>query len=171
MSTDDFPERDSWMARCASSANDPERPVCADPQAPIPQSEIVSASRASALGEMAATLAQELNQPLAAIANSAGSSERLLASAPLDRAKIQGALALAGADPPAAGQIIRSPPAFVANDGLARRRDGLTQVLGDPLPITPRPDRSRGRWRSRSPAVCAEHRGRFSRRAKSEGVY
>jgi C4-dicarboxylate-specific signal transduction histidine kinase len=132
----------SWLKCCADSANDPDRlahflranlasPECGDPRLQTLQLEMANASRVSALGEMAAMLAHELNQPLAAIANYVVASERLLSSASPDRAKIQADLARVAEEALRAGEIIRNLRAFVAKDASEQHCEDLAQVLED----------------------------------------
>src|SRR5215510_7882315 len=79
------------------------------------QSELVHISRLTAMGEMASTLAHELNQPLSAIANYLKGSRRLLeSSADPNRGKIEGAMDRAAEQAQRAGQIIRRLRDFVA---------------------------------------------------------
>lgn len=79
------------------------------------QSEIVHISRLSALGEMASTLAHELNQPLTAIANYLKGSSRLLAEVPDENSKMAvEAIDKAAAQAIRAGEIIRRLRDFVA---------------------------------------------------------
>ena len=78
------------------------------------QSELVHLSRLTAMGEMAATLAHELNQPLAAISNYLRGSRRLLdASADPGLAPIKDALMKGAEQAARAGQIIRRLRVFV----------------------------------------------------------
>lgn len=93
------------------------------------QSELTHVSRLTALGEMASALAHELNQPLSAIANYVKGSERLLASEPADKAKIQGALSSAAEQALRAGQIIRRLRDFVAKGESERRIESLPKLL------------------------------------------
>lgn len=93
------------------------------------QSELTHVSRLTALGEMASALAHELNQPLSAIANYMKGSERLLASEPADKAKIQGALSSAAEQALRAGQIIRRLRDFVAKGESERRIESLPKLL------------------------------------------
>jgi two-component system sensor kinase FixL len=77
------------------------------------QSELVHISRLSAMGEMAATLAHELNQPLSAISNYLKGGQRLLTQdAPQSRALE--AMDKAAEQALRAGQIIRRLRDFVA---------------------------------------------------------
>jgi two-component system sensor kinase FixL len=79
------------------------------------QSEIVHISRLSALGEMASTLAHELNQPLTAIANYLKGCARLLADARDENSKIvDEAVRKASDQALRAGEIIRRLREFVA---------------------------------------------------------
>src|SRR6266700_6813533 len=78
------------------------------------QSELVHVSRLTALGEMASTLAHELNQPLSAIANYLKGSRRLLESGAEDRSDLlRDALDKAGDQALRAGQIVRRLREFV----------------------------------------------------------
>ncbi len=79
------------------------------------QSEIVHISRLSALGEMASTLAHELNQPLTAITNYLKGSQRMLADLSDDQSKpVIDAIGKATAQALRAGEIIRRLREFVA---------------------------------------------------------
>jgi two-component system sensor kinase FixL len=72
------------------------------------QSELVHMSRLTAMGEMASTLAHELNQPLSAVANYMKGSRRLLESSTDDlSAKLREAMDKAADQAVRAGQIIR----------------------------------------------------------------
>src|SRR6201999_3485594 len=72
------------------------------------QSEIIHMSRYTALGEMASTLAHELNQPLSAIANYLNGGRRLLESARPDMLRMaREAMERATEQALRAGQIIR----------------------------------------------------------------
>jgi len=79
------------------------------------QSELVHVSRLSAMGEMASTLAHELNQPLSAIANYLRGSRRLIEKrSDPELAPLSDALDKAGEQALRAGQIIRRLRDFVA---------------------------------------------------------
>ena len=94
----------------------------------ILQSELLHISRLSAMGEMAAALAHELNQPLSAISNYLRGGLRLLqlenpgsqAVAPMDRATEQSLRA---------GQIIRRLRDFVASGESERREESLNRLV------------------------------------------
>src|SRR5215203_2636384 len=86
------------------------------------QSELVHVSRLSAMGEMASTLAHELNQPLGAISNYAKGCRRLLDRAdPAAIPKAKEALDKAAEQALRAGQIIRRLREFVTRSETERR--------------------------------------------------
>ena len=80
------------------------------------QSELVHISRLTAMGEMASTLAHELNQPLSAIADYLQGSRRLLEGAgdEAESAAIRNALEKAADQAMRAGHIIRRLRDFVS---------------------------------------------------------
>jgi two-component system, LuxR family, sensor kinase FixL len=71
------------------------------------QERMLHVSRMATLGEMAAGIAHEINQPLTAITNFAHASDRLLASAEPDVAEVRSALREIGSQALRAGEIIR----------------------------------------------------------------
>lgn len=94
------------------------------------QSELVHISRLTAMGEMASTLAHEINQPLAAITNYIRGSQRLLesstdASAP----KLRDALGKAAEQALRAGQIIRHLRDFVSRGESERRAESVAKLI------------------------------------------
>src|SRR5262245_43927491 len=94
------------------------------------QSELVHISRLTAMGEMASTLAHELNQPLSAISNYLKGSRRLLEGAEDERSATVGdALDKAGEQALRAGQIIRRLRDFVARGESERRIESLTKLI------------------------------------------
>lgn len=78
------------------------------------QSELVHVSRLTAMGEMASSLAHELNQPLSAIASYMKGSVTLLNQPKPDLAKLRSALDRAGDQALRAGDIIKRLREFVA---------------------------------------------------------
>jgi two-component system, LuxR family, sensor kinase FixL len=94
------------------------------------QSELVHISRLTAMGEMASTLAHELNQPLSAIANYLKGSRRLIESeAPDAPRKIHDAIIKAGEQALRAGQIIRRLRDFVARGESERAVENLVKLI------------------------------------------
>jgi two-component system, LuxR family, sensor kinase FixL len=94
------------------------------------QSELVHISRLTAMGEMASTLAHELNQPLSAISNYLKGSRRLLAEGDDERsAMLRDALDKAGDQAMRAGQIIRRLRDFVSRGESERRVENITKLV------------------------------------------
>ncbi len=94
------------------------------------QSELVHISRLTAMGEMASTLAHELNQPLSAIANYLKGSRRLLEGAGDERSAVmRDALDKAADQAMRAGQIIRRLRDFVARGESERRVESITKLV------------------------------------------
>jgi two-component system, LuxR family, sensor kinase FixL len=94
------------------------------------QSELVHISRLTAMGEMASTLAHELNQPLSSIANYLKGSSRLLAEASESNVqKVREAMSKAGDQALRAGQIIKRLRDFVARGESERRVEALGKLI------------------------------------------
>ncbi|WP_455570326.1 PAS domain-containing sensor histidine kinase [Xanthobacter agilis] len=93
------------------------------------QAELVHISRLTAMGEMASTLAHELNQPLSAIANYIKGSRRLLDGGAVRTEMLQGALEKAGEQALRAGQIIRRLRDFVSRGESERRLESLSKMV------------------------------------------
>ncbi|TDJ45020.1 MAG: PAS domain-containing sensor histidine kinase [Gammaproteobacteria bacterium] len=81
--------------------------------------DMITASRLTTMGEMAAAMAHEINQPLAAIANYASAAERLLEAGPENIDDVQSALARIKAQSHRAGDIIRKLRSFVRPDSAS----------------------------------------------------
>jgi PAS domain S-box-containing protein len=93
------------------------------------QAELYHAARLSAAGEMAATLAHELNQPLAAIANSVNAAGRLLAKGEIDT--MGEIMDEAGAQVRRAGQIIHRLRDFVRRGDTDKRIESINAIIED----------------------------------------
>jgi two-component system, LuxR family, sensor kinase FixL len=94
------------------------------------QQELLHVSRFSTMGQMASTLAHELNQPLAAVTNYVNASRRLLlAGRPEDREKIAQHMSKASEQIDRAGQIIRRLRGFIADGGPQRQLEDLNQIV------------------------------------------
>jgi two-component system, LuxR family, sensor kinase FixL len=94
------------------------------------QSELVHISRLTAMGEMASTLAHELNQPLSAIANYLKGSRRLLDDNSDDRSvMLRDAVDKAGDQAIRAGQIIRRLRDFVARGESEPRVESVKKLV------------------------------------------
>jgi two-component system, LuxR family, sensor kinase FixL len=94
------------------------------------QSELVHISRLTAMGEMASSLAHELNQPLAAISNYLSGCRRLLeANSDNPSAMARDALAKAADQAVRAGQIIHKMRDFVSRGETERKVERLSKLV------------------------------------------
>ena len=95
------------------------------------QSELVHISRLTAMGEMASTLAHELNQPLSAIANYTKGARRLLEGSSDERSTMmREAMDNAAEQALRAGQIIRRLRDFVARGESERGIESVAKACG-----------------------------------------
>jgi two-component system, LuxR family, sensor kinase FixL len=94
------------------------------------QSELVHISRLTAMGEMASTLAHELNQPLSAISNYLKGSRNLLEDRSDENSTtIRNALDKAADQAMRAGQIIRRLRDFVSRGETERRAESIGKLV------------------------------------------
>jgi two-component system sensor kinase FixL len=94
------------------------------------QAELVHISRLTAMGEMASTLAHELNQPLAAIANYLQGASRVIGNAKAQTPPmVKEALDKATEQSLRAGQIIHRLRNFVARGESERKTESLSKLL------------------------------------------
>jgi two-component system sensor kinase FixL len=93
------------------------------------QSELLHVSRLSAMGQMAATLAHELNQPLTAVANYLQAARRLMEQAVPDVNKVKQAVGLGVEQALRAGMIIRRLRNFVARGETEWRSENVSKML------------------------------------------
>jgi two-component system, LuxR family, sensor kinase FixL len=94
------------------------------------QSELMHISRLSTMGEMASSLAHELNQPLAAMTNYLQGSKRLLQNSPDERVGLaREALNKAADQALRAGQVIQRLRAFVARGETERRIESIKKLV------------------------------------------
>jgi two-component system, LuxR family, sensor kinase FixL len=94
------------------------------------QSELVHISRLTAMGEMASTLAHELNQPLSAISNYIKGSLRLLEAGTNERpSQVIGAMEAASDQAVRAGQIIRRLRDFVSRGESEQTVESVAKLV------------------------------------------
>lgn len=94
------------------------------------QTELVHISRLSAMGEMASTLAHELNQPLTAIANYMKGSSRIIDTVQFEQsALLKSALDKSAEQAIRAGQIIRRLREFLARGESEKTLESLSKVI------------------------------------------
>ncbi|PWC38036.1 nitrogen fixation protein FixL [Azospirillum sp. TSO35-2] len=92
------------------------------------QAELLHVSRVSAMGQMASTLAHELNQPLTAVINYARAAKRLM-DRPEGVAKAMDMVDKASAQAARAGQIIRHLRSFIEKGQTERSAESLNKVV------------------------------------------
>jgi two-component system sensor kinase FixL len=94
------------------------------------QSELIHMSRFTAMGEMASTLAHELNQPLTAVASYLNGCRRLLSGPDtVQSLMLRDAIDRAAEQALRAGQIIRQLRQFVARRETERRVEDLRKLV------------------------------------------
>jgi two-component system sensor kinase FixL len=96
------------------------------------QSELIHASRISAMGAMASTLAHELSQPLTSVSNYIDTAERILRPVQAQEAREAArALGLAGAATRRASEILRRLRSFVSKRQVEAEIHDLQEVIAD----------------------------------------
>jgi two-component system sensor kinase FixL len=94
------------------------------------QAELIHMSRFTAMGEMASTLAHELNQPLTAVVSYLSGCRRLLDNkVDADAVKLRDAVERASDQALRAGQIIRRLRQFVARGDSEQTAEGLASLI------------------------------------------
>jgi two-component system sensor kinase FixL len=91
--------------------------------------DMITASRLATMGEMAAAMAHEINQPLAAIATYASAAERLLDLGPENISDVKNALASVKEQAHRAGEIIRKLRSFVKPEVASLEAKDLKTVI------------------------------------------
>lgn len=103
--------------------------VKADLELRLQREEMARMSRVSSMGELTASLAHELNQPLTAIASNAAAGKRFLDQGPPDLEMFKELLADVSADARRAGDIIHGIHHFVRKNGGTRRPVNLNEIV------------------------------------------
>ncbi len=104
------------------------------------QTELTYTSRLSGMGELAAGLAHELNQPLAAVGNSVGAIELMLRDddTPIEaslRQRLRRAARHAEAQTVRAGEIVRRLREFIARSEADSQVENLTALVEDAVAL------------------------------------
>jgi len=103
----------------------------ADLQLQVQREEMAHRNRVSLMGEMTASFAHELNQPLTAIANNASAARRFLQRGNIDPALLQQLLQDMVADSQRAGEVIRGIRSLVRKETSAHTLLNLNEVIAD----------------------------------------
>lgn len=99
------------------------------------QAQLFRVSRVNMMGELAASIAHEVNQPLGAIMNYANASRRLLAAAGSVPASVEQALNQIAADAHRASEIITRIRAFSQKRPLQKRSVAARELVDDAAAI------------------------------------
>jgi two-component system sensor kinase FixL len=97
---------------------------------------LMHVSRMATMGEMAAGIAHELNQPLTAIANYARASERFLSQPEPELDEVREAVREIASEALRAGDIIRRLRKLVRGDDAVRARTRVNELIEDLRPLT-----------------------------------
>ena len=97
--------------------------------------ELAHAMRVATLGELAATLAHELNQPLAAILSNAQAARRFLADGEIDPEELRAILDDIVRDDKRAGSVIHNLRAMVSKRPAVREACGLNELVREVLEL------------------------------------
>src|SRR5881394_3140925 len=107
--------------------------VKADLELRLQREEMARMSRVSSMGELTASLAHELNQPLTAIASNVAAGRRFLAQRSPDLAMFKELLDDVAADARRAGDIIHGIHQFVRKSEGVRRAVDLNEIIREVL--------------------------------------
>ena len=103
----------------------------AEAELELQRAELAHMTRISTMGELAASLAHELNQPLTAILSNAQAAQRFLAADPVDLSELREILADIVEDDSRAGDVIRRMRTLVKKEQLEFAPLDLGTVIGD----------------------------------------
>jgi PAS domain S-box-containing protein len=110
-------------------ASDVTEQVRAEQESRRQRQELAHVSRAATMGELGASLAHELNQPLSAIISNAQASRRFLAGEAPDVAELREALRDIIEDGKRAAEVIRGLRALLQKGDIERRALDLNEVV------------------------------------------
>jgi PAS domain S-box-containing protein len=102
------------------------------------QLELAQVSRLTTMGELAASIAHEVNQPLTAVTNNANACLRLLSSRNLDPEVLRRALKEIVADGTRASSVIARIRSFIKKAPVERKELGINDVIQEVLALARR---------------------------------
>jgi two-component system, LuxR family, sensor kinase FixL len=108
------------------------------------QAELLHASRLSVMGQMASTMAHELNQPLTAVMNYLEAGRQLIATGVGGPERVSEMMEKAIAQAQRAGEVIRRLRGFVSKGETERRVQSLNQLVEEALALALVGARQRG---------------------------
>jgi two-component system sensor kinase FixL len=99
------------------------------------QAELAHVARLSTMGQMAAAIAHELNQPLTAVSNYAGALSRVLASGNANPARVHDIAERIRQQTTRAGEVIRRLRDHVAKRRTTRRSEDINAVVSEAVEL------------------------------------
>ena len=99
------------------------------------QTELLHASRLSVTGQMASTMAHELNQPLTAVINYLEAARQLMATGAGGPERVAELMERAAAQAQRAGEVIRQLRQFVSKGETERQTHSLNQLVEEALAL------------------------------------
>jgi two-component system sensor kinase FixL len=99
------------------------------------QSELLHVSRLSVMGQMASTMAHELNQPLTAVMNYLEAARHLLERSPDAAKQVNRLMTRAVSQAERAGEVIRQLRQFVSKGETERRAESLNKLVEEALAL------------------------------------
>ena len=99
------------------------------------QTELLHASRLSVMGQMASTMAHELNQPLTAVTNYLEAGRHLISLGTVEPERIADLMEKAVAQAQRAGEVIRQLRQFVSKGETERHTQNLNQLVEEALAL------------------------------------
>jgi two-component system sensor kinase FixL len=117
------------------AALDPTEQQAAERRIQDLQAELLHTSRLSVMGQMASTMAHELNQPLTAIMNYLEAARHLLQQDPQSAERVGMLMGRAVAQAERAGEVIRKLRQFVSKGETGRRAESLNKLVEEALAL------------------------------------
>ena len=108
------------------------------------QQELIHVSRVSAMGTMAGSLAHELNQPLAAVANYSAASQMMLSMPDASVEAVQAVLKRVASESVRAGEIVNRLRRFITKGEIDRRPESLEAIVREAVAIAHGSESTRG---------------------------
>ena len=116
-----------------SQADAREREVADQQHNAAMQAELARVSRLTTMGEMASSIAHEINQPLASVVNNANAARRWLDRDPPNTEEVQAALARIVMDGERGSHIIGNIRSMVKKGDLSRAQIDLNELINDAI--------------------------------------
>ena len=126
----------AFNAMLAELAAAREREIADQARNAATQAELARVARLTTMGEMAASIAHEINQPLAAVVNNANAGLRWLSNRPPNTEEVRAALTRIASDGERGGSIIESIRAMLKKGVRERSKINLNELIRDVTRLT-----------------------------------